>query len=230
MTFDDIFEAYYTQYRLEADTPASTEDEYVIAVRLANEAINRWANYDNTYWKELFSTLLIDSETITLTAAKTYDLPAETREVGSHIRILDSDDRIVRKIRLIEPHRAQFYSESTSYAFVTGNVTTGLVLNINPAPDTAIQGLRIDLDYYKKPTLFKQTGTSTATGHTEMSQPYFIVHRMLANRFRGSRNPYYGSAKNDAEDVLKTMKLENDTGTWVNPFSLPDNSGSVFGE
>ncbi len=36
---------------------AITDDEYTIAKRLANEAINHWKTYDNTYWKELFTTV-----------------------------------------------------------------------------------------------------------------------------------------------------------------------------
>ena len=55
-TYSDIFTAYYTLYRSEATVPASTDDEYTIGLRFANEAISRWANYDSTYWKELFTT------------------------------------------------------------------------------------------------------------------------------------------------------------------------------
>jgi len=30
-----------------------------------------------------------------------------------------------------------------------------------------------------------------------------VVHRMLASQFRAARNPYYGSAKSDAENTLQ---------------------------
>ena len=41
MTFDDVFNAFYRLYRAEAEVPASTDDEYTIAMELANEAIRR---------------------------------------------------------------------------------------------------------------------------------------------------------------------------------------------
>ena len=62
-----------------------------------------------------------------------------------------------------------------------------------------------------------------------MPNPYFIVHRMLAQQFRASRNPYYSSALRDAEDALKIMQIDNNSGSWANPWSQADNSGTVFG-
>jgi hypothetical protein len=226
MDFDDIFAAYYALYRVEAEAPASTDDEYLVAKSLANEAVNRWANYDNTLWKELFTTNLTDGggESTVSAGTSEYAVSDNFREAGGFVRILDADGNTVRRYRLIEPHEQQFKSDSSFYATFIGDRSQGYTLKLNPVPDDAIDGLSIEYDYYKTPTLFTRGSTVT-----EMSQPYFIVHRMLANRFRGSRNPYYGSAKNDAEDVLRTMQLENNSGSWSNPWSLPDNSGTTWG-
>ena len=97
-------------------------------------------------------------------------------------------------------------------------------MNLNPAPPSSLNGKSIDYIYYKQPTEF-----TTGTDVTEMSNPYYIVHRMLANRFRASRNPYYQSANNEAENALRVMQMSNNSGTWANPWKLADNSGSVFG-
>lgn len=226
MDFDSIFASYYTLYRTEATVPASTDDEYIIALSLANEAIRRWAQYDNTFWKELFTSLSLNGEGETVSAGTTdYDAPDDMKAYGGVIRILDANGNIVRRYRLYEPQDVQFKTQLSQFAYFTGDATNGFTLHLNPAPDTAIDGFTLDYDYYKKPTQFTNGGTEI----TEMSEPDFVVHRMLANRFRGSRNPYYDSAIRDSEDLLKTMQLTNNSGNWANPWSVADNSGSVFG-
>ena len=294
MNFNEIFDAYYTQYRAEATVPSSTDDEYTIGLRLANEALNRWANYDATYWKELFSTNQTDgsgTQTIT-TGVTTYNAPDYFREAGGSVNIKNSAGNTVRSYPILEPHEMQFKSDNMNYCYftrgqiyhtagtasqsattVTGVGTTftsnmvgmqivfdsgetstitgftsttvltvsvsktvasttykivnkgGYTLNINPAPDSSINGFDIDYVFYKYPTEY-----TSGDSISEIPDPYFIVHRMLTSRFRASRNPYYSSAKTDAENALKQMQMDNNAGSWANPWKLPDNSGSKWGE
>lgn len=224
MNFDEIFRAYYTLYRSEAEAPNSEDDEYTVALAYANEAINRWANYDNTYWKELF-VQLSDSDTQTIAADTTdYAAPSDMQEPGGYVSIKDAQGATLRRYPVVEPQEGQFRSDNSSYAFFTGNPNSGFTLHINPMPDSSIVDQTIDYVYYKKPT--KMTKGSNKP---DMSDPYFMVHRMLANRFRGSRNPYYGSAKSESENALKQMQLDNNSGSWANPWKLPDNSGTSWG-
>jgi hypothetical protein len=226
MTADELFTAYYSQYRNEATIPATTDDEYIIFQELANEAINRWANYDGTYWKELFTTLTQAGETITIqTGVSDYDAPDDFKEAGGFVKIKDANGNTVRTYAIQEPQEVQFLTDSSQYCYFTGDPSNGYTLHLNPAPDSAINGMSMDYDYYKLPTTF--SGTSDVS---EMSQPYFIVHRALWSRFRGSRNPFSDEAKSDAEDILKTMQLDNNSGSWANPWSLADNSGSTWGQ
>jgi uncharacterized protein YhfF len=226
MTFDDIFEAYYTQYRAEADIPTSSEDEYPVAMRLANEAVSRWANYDNTMWQELFSTLQLsgDGDTVIEAGTTEYAAPDDMKLPGGDIIIFNSNGSRAATIPLVPVEETQFMGDQASYAFFIGDPNNGFTLNLNPAPGVTLDGLGINYTYYKKPTLF-----TAGADINEMGDPYFIVHRMLANRFRSSRNPYYSSAKSDAEDALRTMQLTNNSGNWANPWSLPDHSGSTWG-
>ena len=60
---------------------------------------------------------------------------------------------------------------------------TSLYRSFNEAGGV-LNGLDLDYIYYKQPSEFT-TGTSV----TEMADPFFIVHRMLANQFRAARNP-----------------------------------------
>lgn len=228
MNQKDLFAAYYAQYRTQADTPASSDDEYIIFTALANEAINRWANYENTFWKELYQTAQLDgSGDLKLVAGETdYGTSDDMRIAGGSIRVFDDNGMTVGRVPIIEPGEAQFKSDLASYAYFIGDPNSGFTLKINPEPSTAWAGMNIDYVYYKKPTTFVDTKTDT---FPNMSQPYFIVHRALASRFRGSRNPYYQSAKNDAEDILRTMQLENNSGSPADPWQVPDHSSGIFG-
>lgn len=232
MDYDAIFEALYTLYRAEADTPDNSDDEYTICMRLANEAINRWANYDGTYWKELFTTLG-DSAQVTpalvttlSTGVKDYACPTDMREAGGLIRVYNANGKTQQTYRILNPEQVQFASEAATYAYFTGNPSQGFTLHLNQAPSSTLNGLTFDYVYYKKPTELT-AGAST----TEMANPYFIVHRALAQRFRASRNNSgYKTAMNDAEDALKIMQMDNNQGTWDNPWELTDRSGTVFGQ
>jgi hypothetical protein len=227
-TYTNIFQQYYRLYRAENVVPVSTDDEFLIGLDLANEAIARWANYDGTYWRELFATLQTASTgavTTITTGTKTYAAPTAMKEAGGFVKILDSNNNTVRVYPIIESQDAQFKDDNSTYAFFTGNPGQGFTLHLNPAPDSSINGKSIDYVYYKKPTELT-TGSST----TECPVAEYIVHRMLANRFRASRNPYYASAKSDAEDALKTMQANNNSGNWADPWKLADNSGTTWGQ
>lgn len=230
MDFDDIYQAFYSLFRADADVPASTEDEYIVGMRLANEAINHWANFDGTYWKELFTTLQDNAQTLpvlvkTITTGTTaYDAPTDFQEAGGYVRVLDSSGNIVQKYPIIDSSEVQFKSQDGTYCYFTGNKKDGYTLNLNPAPPSSLNGLNFDYDYYKQPSTF-----TTGTDVSEMSDPYFIVHRMLAQQFRAARNPYYSSALRDSENALKIMQTDNNSGTWANPWSQADNSGTSWG-
>lgn len=234
MDLTSLFADYYVQYRGESNTPPTTDPEYSIFISLAREAIARWASYDNTYWKELFVHFTDSTQTVptlvkTIQAGVTaYAAPTDMKEVGGYLRILDALGNTVRRYPVVEPQDAQFRGDNFYYCYFTGDPQSGFKMHLNPTPDTSIYGLAFDYIYYKLPTFWTAASASTAT--TEMTEPMFIVHRALANRFRASRNPYYQSAKNDGEDVLKIMQMNNNSGNWANPWQLEDHTGTVFGQ
>lgn len=231
MDQDDLFAAYYTQYRTEADTPNSSDDEYVIFTGLANEAINRWSNYENTFWKELYQTAQLegDGDLIVVAGTTEYGTPDNMKEAGGYVHLFDDQGVTQVRIPILEPQDAQFKRDNQSYAYFIGDPNNGYTLILNPVPIDSWVGLNINYVYYKKATKFAAGDGGGGANLTEMFDPYFIVHRSLASRFRGSRNPYYTSAKNDAEDVLSTMQMRNNSGTWSDPWSLADNSSGRFG-
>lgn len=226
MDFTAIFQAYYSLYRADSDVPTSTDAEYTVGLRLANEAVNRWAHYDGIYWKELFTTLQADgggTQTIT-TGNTTYTTPDNFKEAGGYVKVVNSDGNTVQRYPIIESQEAQFQGDNSNYCYFTGSPVDGYILNLNPAPTSNLSGLDIDYVYYKAPTEFE-----AGADITEMADPYFIIHRMLANQFRAARNPYYSSAKSDAENALRQMQLDNNSGSWDNPLVIADNSGMSWG-
>lgn len=226
MDFDDLFELYYALYRAEEETPSTSDAEYTIALRLSKEAINHWANYDGTYWKELFTTHQVDNtgDQVIVAGDTTYAASTNMREAGGYVRVNDAQGNAVQRYPIIDPQEAQFRADDATYAYFTGDPSNGFVLHLNPAPPSSLNGLDIDYIYYKKPTYL-----TTGSSKTEMADPIFIVHRMLANRFRISRNPYYNSALRDAENSLRVMQMDNNSGSWANPWKVADNSGSAWG-
>jgi hypothetical protein len=222
--YDAIFEAYWTQYRGETDVPASTDPEYIVGIGLANEAINHWETYDGTFWKELFAYFKDEDGSTISTGVTQYDTTSEFKEAGGKVRVIDANGRTLQRYPIIDIHEAQFKGDDDTYAYFSGNPRDGYVLNLNPAPPSTLNGMRVDYPFYKLATKF-----ATGTDVSEIPDPYFIVHRMLANRFRSSRNPYYNDAKKDAENSLGKMKTDNDSGSWSNPFQVKDRSGSAFG-
>lgn len=292
MNFDQIWTAFYSQFRADADVPASTDDEYTVGVTLANEAINRWSRYDGTLWDDLYDTNQNDgsgSQTIT-TADTSYAAPTNFLNSGGFIKVLDSSGNIAQKYPIIKPNQVQFKGDTEAYAyftrsplfynigtasqsattitgsgttwtsamigmqflFVTGETatitaftsTTSLTasvsqtvasaayriltakyqLNVNPAPTATLNGMDIDYLYYKEPLTY-----TAGASITEISDPYFVVHRMLASQFRAARNPYYSSAKTDAENALKQLQIKNNSGDWADTPELADNSGMQWG-
>lgn len=225
MTYDEIFADYYNQYRAEALTPSSTDDEYTIGRRLANSAVRRWASYDNTFWQNLYTTSLLDSTggvILTTAGTATYAAPTNMRLAGGFVKLINPDGTTNKSIAITDPQDSQFRADGSAFCFFTGDPNSGFVLNLSVAP--TVTGLSIKYTYYKKPSFF-----TAGTDKPNMSNPDFIVNHMLSNRFRASRNPYYGSAKRDAENMLAQMKMENDSGTPANPWKLPDHSGTVWG-
>jgi hypothetical protein len=226
MTFDEIFQAYYTLYLMESDTPTSEDEEYTIALRLCNEAIRRWENYDGTKWRELYTTRVTsgDGSGQIQTGVVDYDCPDDFKEPGGHVKLYDSNGALQQQYRIIDVQDVQFEGQQSTYCYFTGDPGNGYTMHLNPVPTSNMNGWTIDYVYYKQATMLE-----AGEDATEVPMPYFCVYRMLANRFRGSRNPYYTTAIQEAEDALKTMLLQNNTGSWGNPWQVKDRSNAPFG-
>lgn len=239
MLFSQLFATYYTLYRGE-DAPPSTDDpEWVIAIRLYNNAILRMVAMDDTKWNFLYGTLQTSAQVSpallrTLqTATISYAAPTDMAEPGGQLTYVDLNGGRTN-YPIIQPHEVQIQGTNSKYGYFTGDQENGFVLHTNPVPTTTEVGYGIDYIYYKKPTLLI---SSTADGTIETGSsliapgdPAYYYNHMLANRWRPDENfNSYQTALRDAEEALKSMKLKNNSGSYYNQWSMQD-TGSGFGD
>lgn len=225
MDLDDIFTAYWVAYRGESEIPDSSDPEYTVALHLFNEGINHWETYDGTVWKELYAHFKDEEGTTVTTGETDYDAPGNYKKAQGDVKILDSNDKTLQRYPVIDIREVQFKADGATYAYFSGNRANGYVLHLSPAPSSALSGMRIDYPYTKR-----ATELANGSDVPEMSDPYFLVHRALASRFRATRNPYTDDAKQDAENSLGKMKIDNDGGSAGDPPSQKDHSGSSWGQ
>lgn len=239
ITFSQLFGIYYTLYRGEDSPPATTDPEWVIAIRLYNNALMRLVAMDDTKWNFLYGTLQGSSQVSpalvrTLASSTTsYTAPTDMAEPGGQLSYVDlSSNR--SNYPIIQPHEVQIQNKQNKYGYFTGDQQTGWVLHTNPVPTTTEVGFGIDYVYYKKPTLLisatadgtVETGASVIAG----GDPAYYYNHMLANRWRPDENfNAYQTALRDSEEALKNMKLKNNSGSYYNPWGVSD-TGAGFGD
>lgn len=226
MDFQSIFSEYYTQLRGDSDIPDSTDDEWKIAIQLCNQSIRRWDRIDGILWNELFALLsdADDGDTTVVTGITDYEVPTNFRKPGGWVMYIDSSGNTVKRLKVVQPYETQLYTDTSDWAYFSGDPNNGFTLHVNPAPTTAESGLTLQYMYYKKPTYL--TTSETGTTLLEMNDPNFVVQDMLASRFRSTRVwPAYQTARKDADQSLSNMINDNAAGTNFNNWHVPDSSG-----
>lgn len=239
MSFSQLFGTYYSLYRGEDTPPATTDPEWVIAIRLYNNALLRMASFDDTKWNFFYSTLQGSTQVSpvlvrTLAASTTsYTAPTDMAEPGGQLTYIDLNGGRTN-YPIVQPYEVQAQGVNSKYGYFTGDQQNGFVLHTSPTPTTAEIGYGIDYIYYKKPTLLiSATADGTVeTGTTLVApgDPAYYYNHMLANRWRPDENfNSYQTALRDAEEALKGMKLKNNSGSYFNPWSVSD-TGAGFGD
>lgn len=219
LTENDIINNAY--YLLEQDPTVweTDSDEYLTARGLANIGINRWAKYDNTTWRDLWVTNAASSDGVkTTTTALSYAAPTNMARPCSFVRLTDSSDNVVI-YDVVPIERVASLAESTAnFVYFSGNPDKdGFTLHFNPNL-TITAGQTIDYEYYKKPTLFTATSSTT-----EMSDPYFLSYFIASHMSDEGIDP---DLMNMAEARLEQMRVENMSGL----FGVSNNIESALSE
>lgn len=200
----NLIDQIYSSYETDNTTWSSSDAEYLTARRLCNASIMRWEYLEGVRWNELYTTLTSASTGTKTTTAGDYDVACP-----DDMRVPPKPDDYVRVngeyFQVIPLVKVQQLSGSTSrFCYFTGNPKLGYTLNFNSGL-TLTTGHVIEYEYYRNATYLTAT-TST----TEMSNPMFIVHDVLAKLFRG--DGLLTESRDElqiAENLLQEMKAEN---------------------
>lgn len=223
LTESNIMDLIYSAYENDDSTWSATSAEYLTARNLTKAAIMRWAYIEGGAWAELFSTLTAaaDGTKTTTAATYTYGCPTDMRvppQPEDYVRIVNSGGAS-SYYRVIPHSKVQQIDDiNDRLCWFTGNPKLGYTLNINSGV-TLTTGDTITYEYYKNPTYF-----TTTTSTTEMSNPYFIVHYVLYRLYKS--DSLLAEAREElqmAEDLLDEMKAMNTS------IITDDRSGDVGG-
>lgn len=202
LTEQEIFNIVYALYEGDTTNWTTTSDEYLSARVYANAAINRWEQYEQTNWRELW-TRLVDSSTGTksiTTGVFSYTCPTDMAKPASYVRTGDNNIWNVAPLDKVP----SMVGQTDPFVYFTGNVKDGFKLNFNSAL-TVPTGETINYEYYKNATMF-----TTTTSKTEMADPYFIVYFILARFFENDGEDGRASkAFQEAEARLDAMRTNN---------------------
>lgn len=221
LTEQSIQDQIHTLYENDPDTPATTDDDYLIRRNLINVAINRWENDMGYLWNELWTNTTIYNTGAVLTivaGTATYATPDNFRFPGGYVSIYNGTD-LVKKLRVVKPEEAQKFDSETEYAYFRGDTANGHTLVLNPAPTSDMNGYTIRYDYYKR-----ATAMADADDTPEMSDPYFIVWNVVAELNKADNNiALYEAALGEAETRLKQMEVLNTMQPHYQDYGLDDN-------
>jgi len=218
--FSEIFDEYYTLFRGQVQTIANTDPEWLVGIRLANQAIRKHARADGQLWREFIVTLQAQAAE-TPAIVKTlvggtvnYICPTNMRKPPYKVRFYNgstTDD-----ITVIDPQNIQKYTDTSTFVWFEGSATSGYIMHVSTAYSNQRAGWAFDYIYIKNPEVMAIATPATAgTFIPELSDPNFIIQDMLASRYANSRNGFgYKTAKADAQTALANMKIENNSGMF----------------
>lgn len=219
MTLDQIIQAAFSIKEGDPDTPTSGDDDYTLATRYANAAINMWFREGGMLWNELW-VKLTDAATGDKTTSDgdlSYDCPTDMHFPGGYVRLVDAAG-ISKYYSVITPQKSQLLDDtSDNVCWFTGNPDTGYDLNFLTDPDGTYT---ISYEYYKQPVTLSATSDVA-----EMSDPYFIVWFLV---WRLYKNDGQMDDANEAKDImlgkLSQMKDQNIMPAWYQDNRIEDRS------
>lgn len=226
MTEQDIINQIYALAEGDVDYWSSTDDEYLTARIYCNAAINRWANLEGTYWRELIGTLAAAADgDKTLTAGDySYDCPTNFKRPLGKVRTVDTAGHSTY-YTVIKPEQISRMDDSgENWCYFVGNPKDGYDLKFNPDL-TLTTGHTIAYEYYKNATTFTAT-----TSVTEVSDPYFIIYFVLARFYENDgEDGKAAKAFQEAEARLDQMRTENMLHVWDEEDKVEDIHGDILG-
>lgn len=223
MTEQQILDHAY--YILEQDDAGWDTDsqEYLTARGILNASVGRWEFFDNTRWRELWTTLTASATGDKTTTADdyTYTAPTTMRYPSSWVRTISGSN--TWRWEVISPEKLGSYAGHLGkWCYFTGNPIDGFTLHFNPM-ETLITGDTIEYEFYK---IANQTDATTDT--IEMQDPWFSVYYVAAHMADGGVDTDFYDM---AEARLDQMKTANHSQLYGVPdnIALTDDTSEGFG-
>lgn len=199
-TEQELQQAIAALFDSTAEIPAASDDDYRTRRVLMNVAVNRWENTVGILWNELWEQAEISSD-----GSDDYDCPATFKFPASVVKTYNGN-LLRQEYKIIFPHQIQD-QDGGPYAYFTGSPASGKRVHLYPAPE---DGDTIKFDYYRYATTF--SGEST---QTEMSDPYYVVHSVVAELHKADRyQAGYTTSLQEAEERIRQMEIRNTMTTW----------------
>jgi hypothetical protein len=225
LTESDIVNNAYYLLEQDKDVWASTDDEWTVARGILNIGVGRWEFYENTTWRELWTTnsgaaSSLGGDTVTTDSENDYDCPSDMARPGGYVVTSSSSATGTRTFwQVVPPEEVIKWRNSDDYyCYFTGNIKAGFDLHFNPRIDIDA-GLYIDYPYYKQAT--KSTATSSTV---EVPDPYFLSYFIAAHMAEGGVDP---DMMDMAEARLEQMREVNLSSYWGVPGNIEDDGNTA---
>jgi hypothetical protein len=227
LTEQQIINIVFSLYETDTTGWDSSSSEYLAARNYCNAAIKDWASRDT--WRDLWTSLASNTQSsptlvkTTTTGTWAYTCPTDFSYPNSWVRTTSGTNNQLWTIiptEMIAKHTQDY----GNFVYFTGSVKDGFVLNFNPLK-TLTTGETINYEYYKTPTLFTATSSTT-----EIPDPYYLVYYTLA-RFLKNDGEDFSYEESKAREIIDNMTTNNIQGYWDinNPVEESLNLGGGFG-
>lgn len=219
MTVTTALQQIHTLYQGDVDEPSSSDDDYTARLRIINAAIDNWSSEGDGRWRELFTTLsdAADGDKTTTASDGTLVTPTDFRTISGYVRIDDENGNQTFYPQVdIEKEQLLSNNTQTRRFYITGNESSGFVINVKPAP--TVSSRTISYEYFKQ-----ATQVTTGTDVIEMDDPYYVIYYTLSVLFENDGEGDRAiKALQQANDRLAQMKLRNLVAGSYQENSIPD--------
>lgn len=224
ITETEIIAQVFSLLEKDSDTWEEADSEYLTARSFLNMGMNRWQNFENTTWRELWTDLTSSSTGQKTVSASTwtYDTPTNFVRPGGYVTTTDSDGGVT--FWHVPPNEevGKYANSTDNWAYFKGNKKDGFELQFNPK-STPTTGGTINYPYYKS-----ATQSSNASTVLEIGDPNFLSY-FIAAHMSESSDSIDGNFFTVAEGLLRQMKSVNNSGIWGVPFQIESAGDDFFG-
>lgn len=218
----------HTLYEADTDTPASTDEDYLIRRKYLNMGIAFWETWRGVKWKELYTTLddvSTGATTTILTGATQANCPTSLVDTLGFVQVVDSSNNAVNYLE-VKQHEWQMYirGSSTAKVYCLTGKPGAYKINWYPTMSSEDNGKSIKYPYYKRATMITAT-----TDTPEPSDHTFLIHYTLSWLYKEEDAGRSREQLDIAINLLNGMKLNNDMDKPYQDLSIYDKLGSGFG-